>query len=92
MMTHPENERRLFYKIVAALMTLLALTVGVAFVNLGVFNLPVAYAIAGLKAVLVVLFFMEVRHSTPTVKMLAAVGGIWLVLLLGGTLMDLFTR
>ena len=47
-----------------ALMVLTALTVWVAFQEFGAFNTIIALGIASLKAVLVMLFFMHLRHST----------------------------
>ena len=45
-------------------MVLLAVTVGVALVHLGPFNVLVAMAIAVTKAVLVVLYFMHVKYNS----------------------------
>ena len=46
-----------------ALMALLGLTVGVAYLDLGRFNLPAAMTIAIGKAVLIVLIFMHVQDG-----------------------------
>src|SRR5690349_21205020 len=78
--------------IAAALITLLAISVALSFVDLGPLNFPVAIAIAAVKAALVVLFFMEVRHSGPVVKAMASAGLLWLILLIAGSLSDLVTR
>jgi len=51
-----------------------------------------ALAIAGVKATLVVLFFMHVKYGTRLTK-LAVLGGIyWLGILLALTLSDYLTR
>lgn len=76
----------------AALMVLLAITVGVAYVPLGPANAPMALVLAAVKAVLVVLIFMHIRHAAPLVK-LAAIGGfIWLAILIAFTMSDYLTR
>jgi cytochrome c oxidase subunit IV len=49
----------------AALVVLTAITVGVAAIELGSLNIYVALAIAGVKATLVVLFFMHLRYDRP---------------------------
>jgi cytochrome c oxidase subunit IV len=74
------------------LLALTALTVAVSFVPLGILHVPVALAIATAKAVLVVLFFMHVRHSGPITRLVIAVALIWLFILIAGTLDDYLTR
>ncbi|MBI2214013.1 MAG: cytochrome C oxidase subunit IV family protein [Acidobacteria bacterium] len=59
-----------YFAIFAALMVLTALTVWVAFQDFGSLNVPIAFAIATVKATVVVLFFMHVIHSP---KMTAAI-------------------
>ena len=76
----------------AALMVLTAVTVGVAFVDLGVFNDLVALSIAVVKAVLVVLIFMHVWHSSRMTKLSIVAGFLWLAILIGLTLTDYFSR
>ena len=59
------SPKRLYYTIFTALMVLTAITVAVAFVNLGTLNFPIALGIAITKATLVILFFMHLdRKST----------------------------
>lgn len=74
------------------LMVLTAATVSVAFFHLGYFNDVVALTIAVVKACLVVLFFMHVRHSSPLSKLVVVAGFLWLVILIGLTLSDYYTR
>ena len=75
-----------------ALMVLTALTVGVAFVHLGMFNDIVALTIAVTKAILVVLIFMHVAHSSRMTKLSIVAGFLWLAILIGLTLTDYFSR
>jgi len=75
-----------------ALLALTAATVGIALVDLGAFNTAAALAIAGLKAALVVLFFMHLRWSSRVNWLAAAAGLLWLALLIGFTLSDYVTR
>jgi cytochrome c oxidase subunit 4 len=75
-----------------ALLVLAALTIGLSFIDLKGWNTVAALAIAGLKAALIVVFFMDVRFSSGLLR-LAAVGGlVWLGILIGGTLNDVLTR
>ena len=84
--------RKVYFAVAAALMVLLVLTYAAAQIDLGPFNIVVALAIAFTKAILVVLFFMEVRWSSRLTWVVAAAGILWLALLLGGTLDDFLTR
>jgi cytochrome c oxidase subunit IV len=74
------------------LMVLTGLTTGVAFIDLHAWNTPVALAIAVVKMVLVVLFFMHVKYSTKLTKMVIIAGFFFLTLLVAFTLADELTR
>ena len=71
-----------YVMVFVALMVLLLATVGVAYINLGVFNIPVAYAIASLKAVLILWFFMHLNQQTRLVQVFAFASFAWLALFL----------
>ena len=83
---------RTYLVVAAALLVLLAGTVGVSYLPLGAFGLVVALAIAGAKAALVALFFMHLRLSTPLTRLFAGAGLVWLALLMGLTMTDYLTR
>lgn len=76
----------------AGLLVLTALTVSVAFVDLGGLNNTVALLIASGKAWLVVAFFMHVRHGSALVKSTITAGCAWLAILIGLTMSDFLTR
>jgi cytochrome c oxidase subunit 4 len=81
---------RLYYGIWIALT---ATTVGVAHIDLGPWNIVVALAIASLKAVLVVLFFMHVKYTSEKMTKVVIVSAIfWLFILLALSLADYATR
>jgi len=86
------SPKSVYYTIFAALMVLTALTVFAAFVNLGVFNFPVALAIAVIKSTLVILFFMHVKYSSRLTKLVVVTSLFFLVILLGETFMDYASR
>jgi cytochrome c oxidase subunit 4 len=81
-----------YYRIFGALMVLTALTVLVAFQNLGVWNFPVAIGIALFKATLVVLFFMHVKYSSRLTKLIVGMAIFFLLVLFGLTLTDYLSR
>ncbi len=82
----------LYVTIFLALMALTAVTVGVAFLDLGPFNTLVALLIACTKMMLVVLYFMHVRYSSRLTWAVVGAGFFWLALLLLLTLSDYVTR
>ena len=81
-----------YLAIFGALMAGTALTVLIAFQDLGPMNTVVALAIAGIKALLVVLWFMHVKYSSRLTWLFAAAGFLWLLLMIGLTLADFDTR
>ncbi len=86
------SPKSMYFTIFGALMFFTALTVGVAFVDLGHLNFPVALAIAITKATLVILFFMHVIHSSRLTKLIVATGFFFLLILFGLTMTDYLTR
>ena len=83
---------KIYYAIFATLMVLTAVTVGVAYIDLGAMNAVVALAIACFKALIVVLFFMHVKYSTRLVKLTVIAGLYWMGILFVLTLGDYLTR
>jgi cytochrome c oxidase subunit 4 len=81
-----------YYTIFAALMVGTAITVAVAFVDLGALNTVVALTIACTKAALVVLFFMHVKYSTRLTWAVVVGSVFWLGIMLALTLSDYLTR
>lgn len=88
--TEPSNG--LSALVFVALLVLLGATVGAGQVELGPWSFFTAVAIATIKAVLILLFFMRVRYGTPLVWLVAGSGFFWLVILFGLTMSDYFTR
>jgi cytochrome c oxidase subunit IV len=84
--------RRIYYTIFAVLIVCTALTVAIAFVDLGPINVVAALAIAVFKAALVVLFFMHVRYSTRLTWAVVLGSVFWLAILLTITMSDYLTR
>lgn len=81
-----------YFAVFGALLFGTWLTVWIAERDLGAWNTPVALGIACTKATLVVLYFMHVRWSSKVVWLAAAIGFVFLVILLGFTISDYTTR
>ena len=89
---HPVTPVRTYVFVWIALLVGTGLTVAAAEVELGWANNLVALGIAVTKALLVLYFFMELRHSTRMTVLTAAAGFFWLVLMLSTFMMDYGTR
>jgi cytochrome c oxidase subunit IV len=74
------------------LLALLALTVTLAYLPLGAFNLVVALGIGATKAAIVAALFMELWHRGARMLVFATAGLFWLSILLWLGLMDFMTR
>jgi cytochrome c oxidase subunit 4 len=84
---------KLYYSIWIGLLILTATTVGVAHIDLGPWNIVVALAIASIKAVLVILFFMHVKYTSEKMTKVIIVSALfWLLILLALSLSDYATR
>jgi cytochrome c oxidase subunit IV len=79
---------RAIWRCWAALMLLLALTTGLAFVPLGTAQLGVSLTIACTKALLVLLLFMELKASSGLVRVFACAGFFWLLIMIALTSAD----
>ena len=84
--------KSMYYAVFLALIVGTALTVAVAFVDLGAMNNVLMLGIALTKALLVILFFMHVRWSSRLTWVVVASGFFWLVILFGITMTDYLTR
>jgi cytochrome c oxidase subunit 4 len=82
----------LYGMIFGLLILFTALTVGASYLELGTFNAVVALAIAVIKAVLVVLFFMHVKYSSKLTKLTVAAGFFTFFVLITMTLTDYMSR
>src|SRR5262245_63482652 len=91
-MPHGHTQLRIFFVIFVALLLLLGLTVEVARHDLGRWNFPVAALIAAVKALLIVLYFMHVRQSTPLTRLVVAAAVLWLAILFTFSFADYWTR
>ena len=81
-----------YLAIFAALIALTVVTVWVATIDLGDMNVVVAMVVATIKAVLVLLFFMHLRHSGKFLWIVLGFGFGFMALLIALTLGDAFTR
>lgn len=79
-------------KTMLALFALTVLTVAAARIHLGVFAAPVAFAIAFVKALLVMAFFMGLKYESSSNRIIFGAGFFFLFLLFFFSALDIFTR
>ncbi len=82
----------IYVAVFAALLVLTVATVAVSYLDLGLWNVAVALLIASVKASLVALFFMHLKHEGRLVWTFALVPILFLALIIGGTLSDTLFR
>jgi cytochrome c oxidase subunit 4 len=63
-----------------------------AFVPLGLYNLPLALTIAGAKALLIAIMFMELRLAKSFIRLAAAAAFVWIAIMFALTFSDLAWR
>jgi cytochrome c oxidase subunit 4 len=74
------------------LMLLVLLTLGVAYLPLGRFNMPLALLIAAVKAVLIGIVFMELRVAKTFIRLAAGAALLWIAVMFALTFADVASR
>ena len=83
---------RTYVAVFLALLVGTAVTVWASQHDFGPLNDPIALAIAGTKATLVILFFMHVKYQTKLIWVFASAGFVWLAIFFVLILADYRTR
>jgi len=91
-MPHQATRAGVYYIVFAALLVLVAVTVEAARHDLGRWNFAIAVLIASVKALVIGLYFMEVRRSSALTRLVIAAGLLWLAILFSLSLADYWTR
>ncbi len=91
-MTEEITPKRTYLTVGAILIVLTALTYAVSLIDLGPLNTVIALAIAIVKALLIILFFMHARFSKGITRVAIGAGLLWLAIFLVGTLNDYISR
>ena len=89
---HHVPSLKLYFTVFGILMVGTALTVLVAFYDLGPLNNVMMLTIAIVKALFVVLYFMHVRWSSRLTWVVAASGFFWLLIMFTFTMTDYLSR
>ncbi|OZI60842.1 cytochrome C oxidase subunit IV family protein [Bordetella genomosp. 11] len=75
-----------------ALILFAALTVGTAYIPLGAANMAVNILIAGIKAVLIAVFFMHLASPHAVPRMICVIATVMLVVMFALSGVDFYTR
>ncbi len=79
--------------VLGVLLVLTIATVLVAYVNFpGLWNLVIALGLATIKGTIVTMWFMHVKYSGKLIKIVIVTSLMFLMLMIFGTLMDVWTR
>ncbi len=89
---HHVPSKGLYFVIFALLLVLTGLTVGARQIELGILNAPIAMTIAFAKTIMVILYFMHLRHSTRLTWVVVLGAFLWLAVLFVLTLSDYLSR
>jgi cytochrome c oxidase subunit 4 len=89
---HHQAPLMAYFLVFGALMVLTVLTVWVSRIDLGALNTAVAMAIAIVKALVVILWFMHVIHSPRLTWIVVISSFLWLGVLFVLTFSDYLTR
>lgn len=89
---HGHGSLAAYFVVFTALMVLTGLTVWAAYQHLGIWNTPVALAIATTKAVMVALIFMHLRSSPKLTLLVVGSSVVFLGFLILITLSDYLSR
>ena len=92
MSARPTSRPGVYVMVWLALLLLLAITVGSAFLPLGWANTPVNLAISVTQATLVMLFSMHLRSAHPLIRIIAIIGFFGIAIMITMSLFDVLTR
>ena len=91
-MAHHIATPKFYVGIWVALICLTVLTAGVAKIDLGAFNAPIAIVIACTKASIVALFFMHMKWNDTPTRVAGVAALFWLAIMFMLSLSDFLTR
>ena len=86
------TENRIFLLTWIALLVLLSITAGSSQIDLGWANLTINLAVAAAKALLIMLFFMQLSEGSTLTRLAAGAMVLWLGILYVLSLADYATR
>lgn len=91
-----ESQHITSYKVLGAVLALLlvltGVTVGVSYVDMGFFNVPIALLVASVKATVVLLFFMHLKYEGMAIVVSFTSTVIFLCIMISFTFWDVAFR
>jgi cytochrome c oxidase subunit IV len=89
---HAHDETPVYVRTLVTLLILTAITVAASYIDFGSGNVVIALFIATIKATIVALFFMHLRHDKPVNAVIACAGFLFLGIFLMFCFLDFGTR
>jgi cytochrome c oxidase subunit IV len=92
MKTQAVIAEKTYFTVWGALLLLLLLSFGSAYIPLGTLNVIINLGISTAKVLLVMFFFMHLRSSNALLRIIAFAAYCWLLVLVSLTLSDVLSR
>ncbi len=83
---------KLLSGVLVSLLILTCVTVGISYVDMGFYNVPIALLIASTKATIVLLFFMHLKYEGKAIVISFTSTVIFLCIMIGFTFWDVAFR
>jgi cytochrome c oxidase subunit 4 len=83
---------RTYLLVWVALLALFGLTLGSAYLPIGIFNVMVNVGVSLIQALLVMVFLMHLRGASALLQVFSSIGFLWLLMLFVLGLSDYLTR
>lgn len=83
---------KLLGAVLASLLVLTGVTIGVSYVDMGFFNVPIALLVASTKATIVLLFFMHMKYESKVIAISFTSTFLFLCIMIGFTFWDVAFR
>jgi len=78
--------------VLGTLIIMTGVTVGVSYIDMGFFNVPIALLIASTKATIVLLFFMHMKYESKVIAISFTSTVVFLCIMIGFTFWDVAFR
>ena len=91
-MTDHVDHQKVYTKVWMGLLALTVMTVGVSYLEFGIFNIVVAMLVATVKAAMVCLYFMHLKYDNKVNQVVFISAFVFLFIFIALTLSDVLSR
>ena len=83
---------KLLFGVLVSLLILTGVSVGVSYIDMGFFNVPIALLVASTKATIVLLFFMHMKYESKVIAISFTSTFLFLCIMISFTFWDVAFR